>query len=479
MSTFVGGSPGSADPSPPAAGLVINEIAAHTDYSDPQHPEYDSNDWIELLNVSGAPVSLAGYYLSDDPDDLAKSPLPAGVLGSGERVVYDEISGFHQPITSGFGIDKAGEQLLLSHLPGSGADRVVDSVRFKGQENDRSLGRWPDPAGPLRYPLLRTRGATNTAVLSSVVISELMYHPVDSSPTNDNTVHEFVELHNSLAVPVALSDTNGAWRLDGGISYTFPPGVVLPPGGVLLVLEVDPSDPVALADFRSAYGLTNGSHQFFGPYDGALRNRGERVALEKPQFPDLPGDPYSWVVVDEVIYGNQTPWPSAANGGGQSLGRTVAASWGDDPASWQATTPSPGVFSSSLPDADRDEDGMPDAWESQNGLDPDDPSDAVDDADEDGMNNLDEYRSGTDPRSGASVLRVVSVRRAAEEVVLEVEVTAGRSYTVEQTESLLSADWDAVSDLTPASSSQLVEVRIPVPADAPTRHYRVVTPGRL
>ena len=50
-------------------------------------------------------------------------------------------------------------------------------------------------------------------------------------------------------------------------------------------------------------------------------------------------------------------------------------------------------------DPDDDNDGMPDAWESDNGLDPRNPADAGGDADSDGLSNLDEYRNGTDPRA--------------------------------------------------------------------------------
>jgi len=46
---------------------------------------------------------------------------------------------------------------------------------------------------------------------------------------------------------------------------------------------------------------------------------------------------------------------------------------------------------------DGDADGLPDTWETANGLDPSDPSDATADGDADGLDNLAEYAGGTDP----------------------------------------------------------------------------------
>lgn len=66
--------------------------------------------------------------------------------------------------------------------------------------------------------------------------------------------------------------------------------------------------------------------------------------------------------------------------------------------------------------ADRDKDGIPNDWESANGMNPLDPADAQADPDADGFNNLEEYLSNTKPNDKTSAppiiakLRVVTVK---------------------------------------------------------------------
>ncbi len=49
------------------------------------------------------------------------------------------------------------------------------------------------------------------------------------------------------------------------------------------------------------------------------------------------------------------------------------------------------------PYADADKDGLPDAWETRYGLDPNDPSDASKDASGDGYTNIEAFIDGLDP----------------------------------------------------------------------------------
>ncbi len=350
-SAYIGGSPGAPDPLP-SPMLILNEITAHTDYSDPAHPDYDSDDWIELYNPAPFTMSLADCYLSDDPSVPAKWACPAIGVPAHSYVVFSEVADFHNPISAGFGIDKAGEQVLLSHLPGSQADRVLDAVGFKGQENTRSYnfhdGYW--------YTSGLTQGSANSAPLPGLRISEVMYQPAPTG-TNDNTRDEYIEIHNPTTSSVILQTNGEAWRISGGLEFTFPDDTTLQAGSSLLIVGFDPTDTAVSNAFTAAYGLS-GNVRILGPWSGKLSNRSESISLERPQLPDLPGDPYSWVIEDETVYGNQDPWPAAA-GNGLSLERLVFRESGLDPANWTAAAPTPGNAGIS-PYADQDGDGMSD-----------------------------------------------------------------------------------------------------------------------
>jgi hypothetical protein len=314
---------------------VINEFAAHTDFADPGFPGHDSNDWIELYNPSPLPVNLSGYYLSDDPASPGKWALPGGALGPGAHLSFDEVTGFHQVLTNGFGLNKAGEAIYLSHLPG-GTNRTVDAVRFKAQENGRSFGRYPDGAA-WWYAMPRTRDASNQLDgPPELVIRELMFAPVGS-----NTL-EYVELFNPRATPVALWNSNGVWRMDGGIDYDFPAATTVPGLSYLVLVNFSPTNNPLLAEFQAAYSQTN-SALLLGPYGGSLSGLGERIAIEKPQAPDLPVDPIDWVVVDELLYYNGFPWPDDAVETGRSIHRLALGQSGHNPENWLSAGASPGL----------------------------------------------------------------------------------------------------------------------------------------
>ncbi|MEM7394080.1 MAG: hypothetical protein AAF492_17205, partial [Verrucomicrobiota bacterium] len=339
-STYRSGSPGEADP-PPIFDIFINEIAAHTDVD---MPPYDSDDWIELFNVASTSISVttSNWFLSDDPDDLKKWAMPPFVFGSSNWVSFDEITGFHNPITSGFGLNKAGEQVYVSFLPGTASDRVSDAIKFKGQENGVTWGRYRDGQIEL-YTMIPTRNAANMlAYTNRLVISEIMYHPAPNEfNAEDNNEDEYIVIFNPNPFPVTMMSEGGPWRLDGEVGYTFPSNTVLGSSNYLTVVPFNPTNNVTRSnEFNLVYGLANGEIDIFGGWSGSLDNRGGRIALEREQLPDLEGQDSSWVIVDEVIYFDRDSWPFEADGSGAALHRLDNDVAGNAPSNWAPGNPS-------------------------------------------------------------------------------------------------------------------------------------------
>ncbi len=342
-STYIGGSPGQDDP-PLVKTVVLNEIMANTVYNDPVHTEYDSNDWIELYNTSGTSINLSNWYLSDNIAEPNKWAIPGISIPAHNRISFDEVTGFHNPITSGFGLSSGGEQVVLSYLPGTSQDRIVDCIEFKGQESEISLGRYPD-GSEYWFRLTPSRDAANTNPILDVLIEEIMYHPDSNDAFTYND--EYIELYNPTSEPINLQSPLGTWRLNGAVDYSFYPGTSIPPDDRIVVVPFHPFFELdRLNDFAFKYGsfaLTYGEN-IFGPWSGNLSNESERIALEKPPAAYQPGEPLDWIIVDEVTYSDQNPWPQNPDGTGDSLRRINSNQYysGNDPVNWKADIPSPG-----------------------------------------------------------------------------------------------------------------------------------------
>jgi hypothetical protein len=104
----------------------------------------------------------------------------------------------------------------------------------------------------------------------------------------------------------------------------------------------DPADSgnrIRLSAFRTHYGLT-GDVAVAGGYQGQLDNDSELLQLRRPG--NGANEPGAEILMEEIVYDNVLPWPPGADGTGKSLTRTAAGAFGNDAASWQALSPSPG-----------------------------------------------------------------------------------------------------------------------------------------
>jgi hypothetical protein len=334
-----GGTPGAAG-SGPLSSIVVNEVLTHSDPT--------LVDAIEFYNPTAAAINIGGWYLSDDSDNYQKYRITDGTsITAGGFLVIDE-SQFGQGST-GFGLNSsAGDDVWLLEADAAGKLlNFVDHIEFGAAATGESFGRWPNGAGGL-YPMAtRTLGTANSGPrIGPVIISELMYNP----PSGDDDL-EFVELSNITDQPVDLT----GWKFTAGIDFTFG-NIALAARGTLVVLRLDPADPASaarLATFRAAYPSLPQSAFFVGGYAGAvgggvLDNGGEAVRLSRPDAQE-PGGLIPYLLVDEVDYNDEAPWPISPDGTGASLSRASQTIYGNEPTNWSGQPPSPGVASLAQP----------------------------------------------------------------------------------------------------------------------------------
>lgn len=143
--------------------LVINELLATNGVSlTDEDGEY--SDWIELYNRSDTAINLAGWALTDDPNEPQKWPFPDVTLNSHDYLVVFA-SGKDRRATqpgaalhTNFKLDREGDFLALYNVL---EDRVVDGLtpKFPEQFKDIAYGRYgaeltygylarPTPGGP-------------------------------------------------------------------------------------------------------------------------------------------------------------------------------------------------------------------------------------------------------------------------------------------------------------------------------------------
>ncbi|WP_172992225.1 lamin tail domain-containing protein [Lacipirellula parvula] len=140
--------------------------------------------------------------------------------------------------------------------------------------------------------------------LMAVVINEFHY-----DPENATEQVEFIELHNTGAAAVDLSD----WRIDQAVDYTFASGAAIAAGGYVVVTQ-------NAADFQAKFGFAP-----LGQWETGdkLSNDGETIELR-----DAANS-----LIDTVTYKLGFPWPTTGDFGSSielinpALDNDLAGNW--------------------------------------------------------------------------------------------------------------------------------------------------------
>ena len=347
------GSPNLEDPAPLVAPpVLVNEVLTHTDL-----PQLDS---VELYNPASTNALVGGWYLTDDFFTPRKYRIPDGmIIRPGGYLVLntDQFGGG----PTGFAFSESGDQIwLFASDSSTNLAGYYHGWTFGAAPNGISLGRYVNSQGTEQLVLQSgvTLGATNSRPLvGPVVISEIMFHPPDPSVGVDNSLDEYIELANisGTNVPLFCMFTNmdgyglaaltNTWRIRNAVDYDFPTNSFLAANSRLLLVGFDPvTNATQLASFRATWKVPP-TVPVFGPWSGKLDNSTETLELKYPGSPNI--TPTNVVVpyiqIEEITWTDTSPWPSTADGLGNSLQRIQLGGFGNDPANWAGIGTSPGL----------------------------------------------------------------------------------------------------------------------------------------
>ena len=256
-----------------------------------------------MANYGATNLALDGFILALDGSTNLQYVFPNGssLPAGGYAALTNTTLGFHPA---------AGDRLFLFS---PARDRILDAVAVSGG----ARARYPNGVGPWLNPTLLTPGASNSVSLrNEIVINEIMYHhqflPVTNGLAPQPSDEAWLELFNR---GTNATDLTG-WGLGGSVSFRFPAGKTIAPGGYLVVVNNS-------AALRALYPASD----ILGDFSGKLSPNGDPVILADPA-----GNP-----ANTVAFFNDGRWPLYADGRGSSLELRDPYADNSNPQAWAAS----------------------------------------------------------------------------------------------------------------------------------------------
>jgi len=228
------------------ATITINEFQASN--KNTLYGAGGYHDWIEIRNSGASAVSLAGYYLSDDANNLSQWLIPGGVSIPANGYLIFYANGANTGYQTNFKLSSFGGQVVLSNP----SLTIVDSVSYDVQVTDLSYGRkadgkWgyfktPTPAAVNNYasyfekyiegPIFSIESglysSTQSITLSSTIGANIYYTLDGSIPTASSTLYTSPIIISSTKVIKAIAIHSTGSSMVYGCSYVFGASHTLP-----------------------------------------------------------------------------------------------------------------------------------------------------------------------------------------------------------------------------------------------------------
>ena len=303
--------------------LIINEVCPDPKVGIPDD-ESEIVDWIEIYNTTGETISLAGYYLSDKENKPLKWKFPdnAAVAPHGYYLVYcsgkDRMQQNGIPHTN-FSISAERETLILSDSAG----RLIDRVTIENVPVDYSVGL--NENGYWTFFQQATPGFANTPDgqskvdqlirafnPSGVYITEVMVSNASIPIGATGLTADYIELYNSSAAPVDLSNYGLSDNLGRPRKWQFPTGSTIEPGEYKVIILDGQTDLSSYYELHTSFKLSKTDDSVISFCDPTGK------VLDRVPIPsDIPTDhSYGRSLGYAGFYYYISPTPAAANGVG-------------------------------------------------------------------------------------------------------------------------------------------------------------------
>jgi len=128
---------------------------------------------------------------------------------------------------------------------------------------------------------------------------------------------------------------------------------------------------------------------------------------------------------------------------------------------------------------DTDGDRLPDVWEVEHGLNPNDPADASLDTDGDGQSYRHEYQAGTDPLDANSYLKVdaIRLRAGSGSVIVQFLAVSNKTYSVLSRSGPGNGLWSSLADVPATVTNRIVTLEDSIKkGESRQGYYRLVSP---
>jgi hypothetical protein len=212
-------------------GIVINEIMPSNSKT-AVDLQGDHDDWIELYNYSDQDISLNGYFLANNDENLSKWKFPDGaVIEANEYlIIWADKDTNDLGLHANFKLSAKGEELYLVAPDTS----IIDQVVFNGQSAELSYSRIPNAEGPFswQYPSYKNKNEVKSMITvvntENNEISLTAYpNPVSSFlniKTDDTSDNQTITIYNLAGIQKYKSQMQNYQSIDVS---NWPEGVYL------------------------------------------------------------------------------------------------------------------------------------------------------------------------------------------------------------------------------------------------------------